>query len=248
MGTLFPTLGFLNVYWFVFSYVADHFLYLPALGIIVPLAAAAVRATEGRLPAAIRHLAAALLLAGLGLLTWRQAGYYRDNETLSRATLAHNPGCWLAHNNLGDALVLTGSERLDEAIQHFQTALRLKPDYPLSHYNLGNSYAKLPGRMPEAIAEYETALRLRPDYLQARVNLGNALASSGRKPEAIAQWESVLRVDPENIEALLNLGLTLGQMPGQRDEARALVEKALQLAPDNARARRLLDRLNTGTR
>ena len=34
LGTLFPVLGFLNVYPFIFSYVADHFQYLASLGII----------------------------------------------------------------------------------------------------------------------------------------------------------------------------------------------------------------------
>ncbi len=40
VGTLFPVLGFFNVYPFVFSYVADHFQYLSCLGMIVLSAAA----------------------------------------------------------------------------------------------------------------------------------------------------------------------------------------------------------------
>ena len=143
-------------------------------------------------------------------------------------------------------LVHPGQE--DEAIRHFQTAIRLKPDYAIVHFNLGNSYAKLPGRMPEAIAEYETALQLRPNYVSAGINLGSALSIQGRKAEAIARWEAVLNDAPANITVLLNLALSLGPIPERRPEAQALVARALRLEPDNARARRLLAWLNADTR
>src|ERR1019366_5746224 len=92
-GTLFPALGFLNVYPFRYSYVADHFQYLAILGIVVP-AASGLTVLAGRIPpgriAAI--VLPALLLTTLGAATWRQSGMYRDYETLFRATLAGNPG------------------------------------------------------------------------------------------------------------------------------------------------------------
>ena len=249
-GMLSPVMGFLNIHFFVFSYVADHFQYLPMLGLIVPASAGLSLAWQ-RLPVRSQRwapVAAAGLLAVLGTLAWRQAGCYRDNETLSRATLAHNPDCWLAHNDLGHALMFNRPGQEDEAIRHFKAAIQLRPDYSIAHSNLGNSYALIPGRMSEAIAEYEIALRFSPDYLPAHLNLGNALASSGRKAEAIAQWEIVLARDPDNITTLLNLGLILGQIPERRHEARPLIERALRLAPDDARARRLLDRLNAADR
>jgi len=61
---------------------------------------------------------AGLLLAGLGALTWRQCGMYRDVETLYRTTLARNPGSWLAEYNLGTTLRAAG--RAPEAIPHFE--------------------------------------------------------------------------------------------------------------------------------
>ncbi len=74
-GTLFPVLGFLNVYPFIYSYVADHFQYLASLGIIVPLSAA-MALGAGRFPSSARALAwapAVALLATLGMLSWRQS-------------------------------------------------------------------------------------------------------------------------------------------------------------------------------
>ena len=105
-GTLFPALGFFNVYPFVYSYVADHFQYLATLGVIVPAASGLALAAR-RLPAASRWFAPACgvgLAVFLGGLTWAQSGMYSDAETLYRETLARNPGAWMAHNNLGSLL------------------------------------------------------------------------------------------------------------------------------------------------
>src|SRR5580698_3497491 len=99
VGTLFPVLGFFNIYPFLFSYVADHFQYLAALALIVPLSSILVSALT-RLGKPADIVLPAVLLAILGTLTFRQAAIYRDTETLYRATLIRNPESWLAHNNL----------------------------------------------------------------------------------------------------------------------------------------------------
>ena len=65
------------------------------------------------------------LLAILAGLSFRQSRMYADVETLYRTTIASNPDCWMAHNNLG--LVLAGRGRIDEAIVEYQKALTIKP-------------------------------------------------------------------------------------------------------------------------
>jgi hypothetical protein len=90
-GTLFPVLGFLNVYPFRYSYVADHFQYLASLGIIVPAAYVVVAAAQWTSTGKGGEIAlAAISTLVLGLLTWRQSGIYRDSETLWRAVLAQD--------------------------------------------------------------------------------------------------------------------------------------------------------------
>jgi tetratricopeptide (TPR) repeat protein len=148
-GTLFPVLGFFNIYPFRYSYVADHFAYLAALAILVPLASVLSR----------RPLVAILFAAILGAATWQQSATYRDEETLYRATLQRNPDAWLAHNNLANVL-LARPGGADQAMRHLQDALRLKPEFPEAHLTLGNALLDQPGRLDDAIAEYETAARL----------------------------------------------------------------------------------------
>ena len=92
-GTLFPVLGFLNVYPFIYSYVADHFQYLASFGVIVTAASGLTLALT-RMPASFQRTSlvlAGVLVAILGVLTWRQSAIYRDVETLYRDTLRHNP-------------------------------------------------------------------------------------------------------------------------------------------------------------
>jgi protein O-mannosyl-transferase len=237
VGTLFPALGFFNVYPFIYSYVADHFQYLASLGIIVPVAAgltAVARRTS--LAYGPRTCAAGALLAALAVLTWRQSGIYQDAQTLYRVTLARNPDCWLAHNNLGSELLETPG-RLSEAVSHFEAALRLQPNYPQTYNNLGIALSSIPGRLPEAIDDFETAVRIQPDYAQAQNNLGLALSNiPGRLPEAIGHFEAALRTKPDYAQAHNNLGSALSNIPGRLQDAIAEYEAALRIEPDFAEA------------
>ena len=228
LGTLFPALGFFNVYPFVFSFVADHFQYLASLGVFA-LAAAGWSLWRRRARATIVPAASALaVVLALGILTWRQSREYGDEETLYRATLEENPDCWLAHDNLG--VVLRRSGRSDEAIAHYREALRLKPGYPEAYNNLGNALA-LMGRWDEAQAQFAQALRVRPGFAVAEFDWGNALADSGRPAVAVPHYENALRLHPDYPEAEYRLANTLANS-GRLAGAMAHYARAIGLRPD----------------
>jgi len=233
-GTLFPVLGFVNVYPFVYSFVADHFQYLASLGVIVPLAWGLDRVASA-FPLGARARAGLLLAvpALLGFLSWRQCALYRDSDTLNRATLERNPSAWRAHYDLAVSLGRDpGRQR--EAISEYEATLRLKPDYWAAHNNLGSELLKIPGRTEDAIAEYEAALRLNPGFADAQSNLGVALGRTpGRMPEAIAHAREAVRIRPDDDGALDNLGALLIRQPGSLDEAVADFGRAIRISPDN---------------
>lgn len=235
-GTLFPALGFFNVYPFIYSYVADHFQYLASLGVFAPIAYG-LTLGAARIPRDVRWaapLACSLLLAGLGALTWQQSDMYQDSETLYRATLLRNPDSWMAHNNLGSILVKTQG-RAPEAIAEFEAALRIRPDYAEAHNNLANVLEEMPGRLPEAVTHLQAALRSRPGEAAIHNNLGSVLAKMpGRLPEAIAEYEAALRIDPGFVYAHNNLGIALTQIPGRLPEGVDHIRTALRLAPSIA--------------
>jgi tetratricopeptide (TPR) repeat protein len=208
VGTLVPVLGFLNVYPFIFSFVADHFQYLASLGIIVLAASGIARGLallqpNGRLAGVSL---CALLVGTLAVLSWRQSRMYADGVTLYQTTIDRNPDCWMAHNNLGSELLAQGHQQA--AMKHFQTALRINPDYAEAHNNLGNALIKA-GRYSQAIDELHVALKLAPDFPVALNNLGIAHVRSGRYSEAIEPLERAIRLRPSYAEPHNNLGVAL---------------------------------------
>jgi tetratricopeptide (TPR) repeat protein len=233
-GTLLPALGFIDVYPFVYSFVADHFQYLACIGPIalVASAGAAVCRRAGQWGRYLGMLTVVAVLMMLGVSIWRQGLIYKDLETLWRDTLAKNPDAWMAHNNLG--IILAGQGRVSEAIAEYAAALRIKPGCAEAHNNLALALAGQ-GKLAGATAEYQAALRIQPDYADAHYNLGVALASQGRISEAITEYAAALRIKPDNVGAHNNLGVALARQ-GRVSEAIAEYAAALRIKPDYAGA------------
>jgi tetratricopeptide (TPR) repeat protein len=236
-GTLFPVLGFLNVYPFRYSYVANHFQYLASLGILVPgvvlLAKASERLGMGK---AVAAAGAALLILILGGLTWQQSRMYRDIETLYRRSIEQNPASYIAHYNLGTVLTEEPG-RLPEAIGEFEAALKLRPDLAEAHNGLGFAFSLTSGRLDDAIAEYQQALEIQPSYAEAHNNLGNLLSRiPGREQDVIAEYQAAIEIQPDYPEAHFNLGAVLSRMPGRMPDAIAEYQAAIKAKPDYAEA------------
>ncbi len=223
---LLPALGFVDVYPFRYSYVADHFQYLASIGIFVLVSAVAAAWWEeqGDWRRTAGQVAGLLVLATLAGLTWRQSRLYASSETLYRATLVRNPGSWLALNNLG---VICLERRDDaEAERLFFESLRLNPGYEAALNNCGFVLARR-GKIDEALDHYQRALAVWPDYPDAHVNLGNALFVKGRLDESIGHYEQALRLRPDLLEPRNNLAFALVAL-GRPKEAIPHFEAALE--------------------
>lgn len=230
-GTLFPVLGFVNVYPFVFSYVADHFQYLASLGMIAFLTAAATRGFALlSWPRWSGPAAATGVLLILGGLTWRQSGNYRNEFTLYEATLARNPSSWVAQLNLGTLLDDAGQP--EEALPHLQRAFELKPDFPETLNSLGNGLNLL-GRSPEALPLLEQAIRIEPRFAKAHNTLGVSLMAVGRTDEGLAAFKRAVEFQPTLTPAQVNLGWAFANA-GKLPEAVAQFEQVRRDHPDLA--------------
>ena len=233
-GALFPALGFVDVYPFRFSWVADHFAYLATIPLIVG---------TGSLVARVPHKAMPLLavpLLVLFALTWQQSANYASAETLYRATLENNPAAWLAHNNLGKLLAENG--RPEEARVHFAEAVRLNPRVAEHHMNLGRLLTGA-GQLSDARRHLEEAVRLEPGNANAKTNLGVVLLRQGDAQGALRVFEDVLRLDPAHLEARANVAaahVQLGVAHAQSnriEQASAHFREAVRYAPADAMAR-----------
>src|SRR5215471_1595902 len=102
VATLSPVLGFIMLFTFRYTFVADHYQYLACIGPIALASAGIVSFSEKFTHYRIIIVSAGLLIvASLWMLTRRQAATYSDVETLWRTTLARNPESWMAHTNIG---------------------------------------------------------------------------------------------------------------------------------------------------
>ena len=205
LATLAPTMGFVMLYTFRYSFVADHYQYVASIGPLALAAAVIAWSLElhnSRRLALLGPALCAILLLVLGALTWRQCGMYSDRETLWRATLARNPSSWMAHGDLGFLLQQKG--QVDEAIIQYRQALDINPDAAESQNNLGNALLEK-GRLQEAIDHFRRALASRPGYPIAEMNLGRALLGQGQVEQAIAHYQAAIKLEPNNGFFLNNL-------------------------------------------
>jgi Flp pilus assembly protein TadD len=239
----FPAAGFLGFWFFAIlaptslvpglsQTMAEHRMYLALVPVVALAVVAADQAVHrwggGGQPAAFAGAVAALA-AGLGWMTSERNGVYRDDLTLWTDTVAKAPVNPYTQNNLGIALASAGRTR--EAIDHFESALRIDPDYPEAHDNLGLALADS-GRLDEAVGQYRQALGLKKEYPEALANLGVALAAEGRLDEGIADFVQALRLDPNDAEARNNLAAALATSR-RLPEAIEQYRQVLRLKPDS---------------
>ena len=259
VGSLVPTIGFFNVYAFKFSYVADHWNYLPSLALAVMAAWGGVEMAArfaGRARDSVAAgmaencggersrrptgwiLVAGVGLAALGFYASRQIAPYRELETFYREGLRRNPDSWMMHQNLGVLLVQT--ERVPEAIPHFVRELELRPREAEGENNYGVALAKL-GKSAEALVHFERAVQLKPKYAEAWLNVGIARRDLGQTAGAVTALEEVVRLQPQAAEAFYELG-SIAAEAGRATEAIARFEQALQIRPDYPAAAESLGR------
>jgi tetratricopeptide (TPR) repeat protein len=229
-GSLFPVLGFVNVYFFKYSYVSDHFPYLASLGIItlVSAALATLLARHGLWRRPAGHALCVGLLAVLAFLSWREAPVFADNRALYEATINRNPGGWMAHYNLG--LLLQERGENTEAAEQFRAVMKIRPDYADAYNNLGLSLLRQ-GRAREAIQYFQQTLDLEPDHHLAHTNFGLALEYLGRVREAMDHYAAAVRAKPDFAEAQNQWGLALMSVK-DFEAAVGHYQTALQIRPN----------------
>jgi Flp pilus assembly protein TadD len=236
IGMLVPVIGLVQV---GEQARADRYTYLPQIGLYVMIAwAVADLARSHRNRRFALAIGAPPAIAALTVCAFVQTSYWKNSEILWTHALAVTSDNDVAHNNLGYLSLRRGA--LDEAISHFNTALKIREGNAASHYNLGraliennlaNALARK-GLAADAIPHYEEAVRLRPDYADAYYNFGSVLFREGKIDDAIMEWQKALAIQPYDAEAHTSLGTAFGRK-GMLREAITEYQQALKVAPQN---------------
>lgn len=228
LGMLLPVIGLVQV---GSAAMADRYTYLAGTGLLIMVL------WSGRM-----KVAAGLALAACMVLSFIQAGYWKDSETLFHHTLAVTGNNSIIENDLGKVLLIDG--RTDEALVHLRRAVDIDPSYAIAHYNLGQAFLAK-GEVAEALAQFDRQTTLAPNDAIAQSTFGVVLLDHGLAKDALPHLEKALEINPHYYEAALSLAWLLATSPDAalRNGARAvqLAELADQLSGGrNAEARGVL--------
>jgi tetratricopeptide (TPR) repeat protein len=240
VGTLVPVLGLIQMNP---QAMADRYTYIPLIGLFVAVAWGGTElAARLSCPKPVLAGTGLCLLLGCAMVTWRQLQHWENSTTLFSHAVAVTQDNPRAQYNLGQSLSMLSQSLLAQgraadaqallqrSMEHYEEALRVMPNYPEAHNNLGLTLVTL-GRIREATNHYAEALRLNPKNDADHYNYANALGTLGQYAAAAGHFESALQLDPEN--PLTHFGLAhVLELQGRPVEALAHYREAVRMHPN----------------
>jgi Flp pilus assembly protein TadD len=231
LGMLVPVIGLVQV---GLQAHADRYTYLPLIGVFLMLAwGVPDLLARWHVAGAVTAAGTVVLVGVCAVMSWLQAGYWKDSVTLWRHALDVTVDNYMAHHKLGMHLLKAGQAAA--ARRHFEAAVRIQPRVAASHAGLGLACERL-GRTDDAIRCYDEALRLNPRLVVAQRDLAALYASKGELEPAAHHYREALALQPAAPEMHNNLGAVYARM-GRFDEAAQQYRIALKGRPDNVRVR-----------
>ena len=229
VGTLVPVIGLVQV---GSQSMADRYTYVPHIGLFIGLVWTAREWVIGKRLGPFAVAGAAAAIVGLGVVTYRQTGYWKDSTTLltrAQGLTRANP---LILNNLGNELFYEG--KLEEALAKFKAALEIVPNDDLTLENIGAVYLRQ-GKVDQAIEQYRAALQCAPKKAGVNFNLGLALATKRDYQEALKHYRRALEADPLHVTAHLSAGNAYAAL-GDTEAAITNYLATVAIKPDFAQA------------
>jgi tetratricopeptide (TPR) repeat protein len=214
--TLAPFLGLIIVSYMRITWVMDHFLYIPIIGLI-GLVVAGLGEIQSRLPSARAVItgAATLVVTLMAFQSHAYSGAYADEVTLWDYALEYNPDDWASRAGLADALRQAG--QYAKAIEQYEKVLALQPDDADMHNNMGVCLAES-GQTPEAIDQFRQAVKINPKFVGAFNNLGYYLGRMGNYSQAESALETAVELNPNYLLARENLKFVQDQQKKGADK------------------------------
>jgi hypothetical protein len=208
VGTMVPMIGLEGVGYLGRQGMADRYAYLPLIGLFLMICwGVAEWAARRRISVMWLAGASAGVLLALSVVAHRQIGYWGDNVSLWSHAAEVTNGNFLAENNLGRVLMSQG--KVEEGIAHFEKAVAIYPDDPVSNLNLG-TYEEQRGNLTEAVEHFQKAVKGRDLALRATAaeRLGKTYLDLGEPLEAQQYFGVAVQFMPADYEAWINLGTT----------------------------------------
>jgi tetratricopeptide (TPR) repeat protein len=220
--TIAPVIGIIQVSVYPYA-MADRYHYLPSIGIVVMLAWGIpflIKSEQARKK--ILFPVGITFLAIMTFLSWDQCGYWKNSIELWKHALEVTKNNYPAHNNFGLALFAEG--KIEEAINHYDKAISIAPEYVYTYNNRGIIYGER-GQYKLAIDDFNNAIRIIPTFADAYYNLGFTYDKRGQYQLAIENYNKAIHLKPDYVEAYMNRGVVYlkqgNNTLGCRDEQKA---------------------------
>ena len=220
-----PTLTPFRLNWIV----AERYLYLPILGILVLLGLGFEKLTNSPKFKQISYIMLALIVILLSVRTIIRNIDWKNEDNLWIATGKTSPSSPNTHNNLGDVYGRRGDKQA--ALREFQRAIELKPNYGDAYHNLANTYMEL-GQPGKALENYQSALKFNPNLWQSYQNIAAIYLSQKNYEQAIENLQKAISVNPKNLNLRNNLGIVY-LISGKKDKAKEIFTEVLKFDPNN---------------
>jgi tetratricopeptide (TPR) repeat protein len=233
--SLLPMLTPLRITWIV----AERYVYLGSLGIITTIVILISKIKLSLFNKKLLYVVFACIIVALSVRSVVRNGDWQNEDVLWIATGETSPSSPNNHNNLGDVYGRHGDKQ--RALQEFQKAIQLKPNYADAYHNLANTYQEL-GNPSEAITNYKKALEYNPNLWQSDYNLTAIYYSQGNFDEAKKYIEKAIALNPNDANMYVNYAAVLIKL-NDKEKAKQQLSTALQLDPNNQNAKGLLEQI-----
>lgn len=230
LGTFIPVIGLVQV---GMQSMADRYTYLPSIGLAMMLSWGVLAIYKRKdMRKSILFSAAMIIIVVLMIFTRQQSAYWKNSVTLLNHTVKVTKNNYLSYSIRGCAHAESFHYQL--AIQDFNKAILLKPDFANAHYDRGTVYYGL-GMYHHAMQDYNEAIILKPDYTDAYNNRANIYGQQGQYQRAIQDFNKVIDLDSGYLKAYNNRGLAYRAL-GDYKSALEDFNKAIRLDKDYAEA------------
>lgn len=201
LGTLIPVIGLVQV---GAQRMADRYTYIPFIGLFIIIAWAMPDIlSKWRSRRIFLYTISGVMIILFMICSWFQVHHWKNGVTLFTHAAKSTNNNSIAYCELGHALNEQGKR--DEAIIHFNNALKINPYYGEAHYELGVTL-EAQGNSTEASKQYLEALRINPNHVKAHNSMGIILAKQGNFKDSVYHYKKALQIDPKYPAAYYNLG------------------------------------------
>jgi len=210
-GTLVPVIGIVQV---GAQAMADRYTYIPLIGLFIMAAWGIPELLKKWRPShpprkeALFALSALVLLP-LFIVTWTQAGHWRNSIALSEHSLKAAGPSDIIYFLRGLAYDKAGN--YGQAISDYDRAIEITPNYALTYNNRGIAYRKL-GNHRQAISDFARVIEIDPKYAEAYNNRGIVYDKLGNYRQAISDFDRAIEVNPKRAEVYYNRGIAYAKL------------------------------------